>query len=163
MVLGEHKSDWEPVSSGVPQGSVLGPILFVIYINDMPSVVKHFPCKLYADDSKILAEMTEWAGPGQLQQDIDAIVNWTNDWLMQLNYSKCKVMHIGRNNPGASYFMTDRESQTTHQLVVTKSERDLGITITDDLKWHTHAATIASKANRILGWFKSVFMCRDVK
>jgi ribonuclease P/MRP protein subunit RPP40 len=76
---------------------------------------------------------------------------------MKLNYSKCKVMHIG------SYFMIDNESQTTHQLVVTKSERDLGITIRDDLKWRTHAATISSKANSILGWFKSVFMCRDVK
>ncbi len=162
VVLGENVSNWESVTSGVPQGSVLGPILFVIYINDLPSAIEHFPCKLYADDCKILAEMSELKSPKQLQDDLDRIVQWTETWLMKLNYSKCKVMHIGKKNQCAKYTINDRETGTAHELTVTESERDLGITITDDLKWHTHAITIASKANSILGWFKSVFMCRDV-
>ncbi len=161
VVLGEHVSNWETVSSGVPQGSVLGPILFVIYIHDI--VIEQFPCKLYADDYKIIAELSEMKGPGELQKDIDSIVNLTETWLMKLNHSKCKVMHIGKYNTCAEYTMIDRETSIKYKLAVTKSERDLGIKITDDLKWHTHVSTIASKANSIPGWFKSAFMCRDLR
>jgi hypothetical protein len=105
VVLGNHLSEWEHVASGVPQGSVLGPLLFVIYTNDLPESVKFFPCKLYADDSKILAEIKDESDALKLQQDIDSIVNWSDTWLMRLNYEKCKVMDSGKRNPGHKYKM----------------------------------------------------------
>jgi len=163
VVMGNHRSDWETVTSGVPQGSVLGPILFVIYINDMPDSLINFPCKLYADDSKIIAQIENEADSNKLQQDINAIVEWTDTWLMRLNYNKCKVMHFGKDNPRFRYTMLDETTETTHTLLVTDSERDLGITLSSDAKWSTHTNKIAAKANSMLGWMKSSFMCREVE
>ncbi len=164
VVMGEHESEWETVTSGVPQGSVLGPLLFVVFINDMPEVVANFPCKLYADDSKLIGEINKERpehDSGKLQQDLDAIVVWTDKWLMRLNYEKCKVMHLGRANPCFNYKMRDSSINCTHNLAKTDCERDLGITLTSDAKWTAHSTKIASKANGMLGWMKSVFMCRD--
>jgi ribonuclease P/MRP protein subunit RPP40 len=161
VVFGKHVSDWESVTSGVPQGSVLGLILFVIYINDMPSANQHFSCKLYADDSKIIAEIKNTNDSLKLQRDIDSIVAWTDKWLMRLNYDKCKVMHMGKSNPQHRYFINDYSHSTLHELTPTTSKRYLGIIISADAKWHNHASTIASKANTVLGWFKSSFMSRE--
>jgi hypothetical protein len=97
----------------------------------------------------------------RLQQDINAVVRWTDTWLMRLNYDKCKVMHFGKDNPKRSYVMEDSATLSPHTLAQTDSERDLGITITSDAKWHEHANKIASKANGMLGWMKSSFMCRE--
>lgn len=164
VVMGDHTSGWETVTSGVPQGSVLGPILFVIYINDMPSSIKNYPCKLYADDSKIMAEISKDNTARDtllLQQDIDALVGWTDTWLMRLNFEKCKVMHFGKDNPRHDYTMLDASSGISHALCKTDSERDLGVTLSSDAKWEAHASKIASKANSLLGWMRSAFMCRD--
>jgi hypothetical protein len=88
VVLGVSESDWEAVTSGVPQGSVLGPLLFVLYINDLPDRITN-TCKLYADDSKIIAVIEDTASALSLQKDLDAINDWTKDWLMGL---KCKII-----------------------------------------------------------------------
>ena len=74
---------------------MLGPLLFVLYINDLPDRIKN-QVKLYADDSKILAVIKDWEDSTNLQKDLSSICEWSNDWLMQLNVSKCKVMHFGR-------------------------------------------------------------------
>lgn len=84
MVLGNAVSDWAIVQSGVAQGSVLGLILFVVFINDLPKVVKHATCKLYADDCKLLATVQDEADAVNIQRDIDAIVHWCKDWKMHL-------------------------------------------------------------------------------
>jgi ribonuclease P/MRP protein subunit RPP40 len=127
----------------------------------MPEIVKNFTCKLYADDSKIIAEIKNEQDSIKLQQDINAIVKWTDTWFMRLNYEKCKVMHFGYKNPKYNYIMHDQLTSNQHTLVATDSERDLGVTLTSDAKWSTHANNCASKANRMLGWMKSSFMCRD--
>jgi hypothetical protein len=134
VVMGNNVSEWEQVTSGVPQGSVLGPLLFVIYINDIPEVIKHFSCKLYADDSKLIAEIKDEQDAINLQHDIDCIVKWTDTWLMRLNYDKCKVMHFGFRNPKYKYTMLDSNTEQSIAISPSDSERDLGITITSDAK-----------------------------
>ena len=78
----------------MPQGSVLGPLLFLIYINDMPDALNHM-CKLFADDSKLIAIIKNGNDKLMLQEDLDKLANWANDWRMKFNYEKCKTMTIG--------------------------------------------------------------------
>ena len=97
VVMGDIESDWREIWSGVPQGSVLGPLLFVVYINDLPECLSN-KCKMYADDSKVFAEVN-LNGQSNLQMDINSIVKWCKNWDMSLNCSKCKIMHFGSKNP----------------------------------------------------------------
>ena len=95
--MGDSVSNWVPVSIGVPQGSVLGPLLFTIFINDLSEVVKALT-KMFADDIKIIGKIRpEHFEDDQAitQDDINNIANWFSDWHMYLNIEKCKVMQIG--------------------------------------------------------------------
>ena len=77
--MGEVVSDWKDVLSGVPQGSVLGPLLFIIFINDLPDVVKSL-CKLFADDTKLIATISNPNDLTILQNDVDNLVEWADNW-----------------------------------------------------------------------------------
>ena len=88
-------SSWKDVLSGVPQGSVLGPLLFIIYINDMPDLIEHL-CKLFADDSKVIAVIKDYQDSDRLQSDLDKLVTWAQTWKMKFNHEKCKVMYFGK-------------------------------------------------------------------
>jgi ribonuclease P/MRP protein subunit RPP40 len=81
VVLGKNKSDWADIMSGVPQGSVLGPILFIIFINDLSEVAKNV-FKMYADDGKTIANVQKPEGRIQLQKDIDNVTKWCEKWCM---------------------------------------------------------------------------------
>ena len=162
VVLGDSVSGWAPVHSGVPQGSVLGPILFLLYINDLPECVHHSICKLYADDSKILAKIRNETDVANLQEDLNRIVEWTDTWLMRLNYDKCKIMHYGKKNTKKGYTMHDSKNNVSYDLSKTDAERDLGVIVSADGKWHKHVSSICSKANGILGWMKGAFVSRDI-
>ena len=161
VVIGESVSDWVEVESGVPQGSVLGPILFVIFINDLLDTAKNVG-KLYADDSKILSVVSNTNEINEMQRDINRIVKWTIEWDMHLHCTKCKIMHHGINNPCHNYEIFDVTTNESKTLEVTTSERDLGIQITSDLKWHDQVTAAASKANRALGILKRTFSYMDV-
>ncbi|XP_065662819.1 uncharacterized protein LOC136085442 [Hydra vulgaris] len=89
--FGDNTSGWEEVVSGVPQGSVLGPLLFVAYINDISNKIKP-GCKLFADDTKILRAIKNDNDIIELQQDTDVLMEWPNEWLMKFNQQKCKIM-----------------------------------------------------------------------
>ena len=119
-------SGWKDAMSGVPQGSVIGPILFVIFINDMPEEVLKSLCKLFADDCKLYRAVTA-NGTNDLQQDVCSLEAWSAKWQLPFNATKCKVLHFGPNNLRHPYMLNN------HTLESTKSEKDLGIIIDEDM------------------------------
>ena len=97
VVLNGSTSDWIPVTSGVPQGSVLGPILFVVFINDLDEVVDlvdGFVSK-FADDTKYGRVIRNEEDQAKMQRDIDKLLEWADRWQMEFNAKKCKMMHFG--------------------------------------------------------------------
>ena len=106
-VLNGISSDWTDVISGDPQGSVLGPMLFILYVNDLPDKVKSY-CKIFADDTKVYKEINNLKDYEDLQDDIYELCRWTTKWLLFFNANKCKLLHIRNNNPRFEYEMTDK-------------------------------------------------------
>ena len=147
-------SNWIPVTSGVPQGSVLGPVLFLIFINDLDEGLRSQIIK-FADDTKVFCKLSEVQDCENLQKDLVSLQKWTQDWQMQFNIDKCKVMHIGRHNPEFEYTMMDK------QLEIVNEEKDLGVLICDDLKPSAHCIYSYNKANRMLGLVKRTFSTKD--
>ena len=113
------KSLWKMVTSGLPQGSVLGPILFLIFINDLDS---HLVTSLlkFAEDSKLFGKVNNDSDRDVIQQDLHSLVEWSDKWKM--------VMHLGKQNKRFDYYMNNQK------LGVVNEEKDLGVLITDDLK-----------------------------
>jgi hypothetical protein len=156
VVMGEIVSNWVDVFSGVPQGSVIGPFLFVIYINDFPDTIKNIS-KLYADDTKILSIVNSDLCVKEIQDDLNKAFEWTQDWLLNFNINKCVVMHYGSNNKNYPFFINNIQLQDS------ESERDLGIIFSTNLKWKNHVTMITSKANQMLGRIKKSFARFDCK
>ena len=147
-------SDSLPVWSGVPQGSVLGPVLFLIYINDLLDDIQSSG-KLFADDSKIFRKILSIRDKNILQRDLVKLQEWSSKWLLEFNAKKCEIMHFGRKNQKYDYTLND--------AVLTKKDevKDLGIIVTPNLKPSTHVARIAAKANSMLGRVKRAFTYMD--
>ena len=97
VILNGRESNCNDVLSEIPQGSVLGPVLFVIYINDIESYVSSKILK-FTDDTKIVGVVNRPEGVIQLRQDLVDLNRWSNDWLMLFNTDKCKIMHLGTKN-----------------------------------------------------------------
>jgi hypothetical protein len=161
VILEDCTSEWVEVLSGVPQGSVLGPLLFVIFINDLPDVVRNV-IKLYADDSKILSVVNSQADQILLQKDLDRIVEWCATWLMFLSVRKCKVIKFGSKPNQYEFTIHDRQTDAVHVLEASNVERDLGVLISSDLKWKHQVEAVAARANRILGMLKNTFQHKSV-
>ena len=94
-VINGSKSSFSLVSSGIPQGSVLGPILFQIYVNDLPEELLS-PSQLFADNTKLYRVIKSEEDNNLLQGDIDRLIEWSDVWQLPINTNKCKVMHIGK-------------------------------------------------------------------
>ena len=136
---------------------MLGPLLFIIYINDLPDDLNN-DSLIYADDSKLMAPMSEdELRNNYLQADIDKIVKWCNTWKMKLNISKCKVMHMGSKNKNRPYFMTDIDTQQSIQLQTTTIERDLGVLISADGSFSQQVDHAITCGYRALGRIKNTF------
>jgi len=153
VVINGTGSDWTTVTSGIPQGSVLvlGPILFTIYINDLPDVVQNI-AKIFADDTKVYAVVNkEEEQHSLLQNDINNLVHWSDKWLLKFNKSKYK------HATNTKYKMGENEiNQVT-------GEKDLGILIDDKLKFQQHINQQTKKANQRLGMIKRSFSYMDKK
>ena len=117
---------WKSVLSGVPQGSVLGPILFLIYINDLEDDISSKVLK-FADDTKVFRKVTNDTDKHSLQDDLDKLVKWSEKWQMLLIFGKCKCIHIRHGNMDKEYKMGDAVLGRTTQ------EKDLGATFSADM------------------------------
>ena len=139
------KSSRTAVSSGVPQGSVLGPILFLLYINDLPKNIDS-PIRLFADDAIIYRKIRSQRDCTILQHDLDSLAHWERKWLMNFNPAKCKSISITRiRHPIIIQYTLHGQA-----LATVKSAKYFGITITSDLTWNKHIAAITAKANLTL-------------
>lgn len=155
MVNGEA-SDWREVTSGVPQGSVLGPLLFVLFINDLPDVAKNgSQVYLYADDTKVFRRIRTDEDCDQLQEDIDEIYRWSERWMLNFHPDKSKHMRIGRSHVGV------RDYTMQGPINNTKKEKDIGVVIDDRLTFSEHLAEKINKANSILGVIRRTFIYLD--
>ena len=155
VVIRGKSSDWRQVTSGVPQGSVLGPLLFVLYVNDIPVTVSS-SSSMFADDTKLWRKVTDQAGRDGLQQDLVGLRGWSEDWLMDFNVDKCKVMHMGCNNSEHDYAMVTDQGLKTLQKVDT--EKDLGVWISKDLKPSVQCGKAAAKAMQALRTVRKTFL-----
>lgn len=153
MLVNGEASEWKEVYSGVPQGSVLGPLLFVLFINDLPEAVRHgSEVFLYADDTKIFRKIREPQDCDKLQEDLDGLKQWTEKWLLNFHPEKSRHMRIGRTD------VEDRDYTMYGNIKKTRVEKDIGVVIDDKLKFSDHLAEKVNKANRIVGLIRRTFM-----
>ena len=149
VVVDGDKSSSAPVTSGVPQGSVVGPILFLVFINDMPESIKA-RCRLFADDSIIYRDVSCDDDAKALQEDLDALHRWELDWGMSFNPSKCHIMHVSRKRqPLQHTYLLKGQA-----LGVVNTAAYLGVHLSKDLTWHNHINKVTAKANKSLGFIK---------
>lgn len=143
VVNGCHSTEGR-VTSGVPQGSVLGPVLFNIFISDIAQDLEG-RISLFADDTKLCNRVDTPEGVDRMRSDLQKLEEWSGVWQLKFNAKKCKIMHMGHKNPGTIYQLGGED------IACTKQERDLGVIISDDLKVGKQCDKAAGKANRMLG------------
>jgi len=136
-----------PVISGVPQGTVLGPLLFLLYINDITDNVSS-EIRLFADDCILYRPIISLADRAILQKDINTLYNWSQTWQMCFNAKKCHILNISRKRQKPCLHYQLRQEA----LSVVDSYPYLGVTISSDLHWHEHINNISAKATRTLNF-----------
>jgi hypothetical protein len=144
-------SRWLPVKSGVPQGSILGPLLFLLYINDMPMVVSSSSSvALFADDAKVFHSINNLNDCLKLQRNLDRLYDWSVTWKLVFNVRKCNALTVSRsrNKIDFSYSINGQPLDTVDSF------KDLGVTISHDLSWGCQIKSLVSKCNQTMGMIK---------
>ena len=155
VVINGRYSDWTDVTSGVPQGSVLGPTLFLMFINDLEDGVQSTVQK-FADDTKLYTEVTKDEGGEQLQEDLDKCTEWAKEWMMEFNVSKCKVLHAGRTNRMKEYTMEGKILEKVQE------EKDLGVMIHKAMNGSRQITEAVKKANRALAQLRRTITNKEI-
>jgi len=159
VVLNGIESMWVEVLSSVVQGSVIGPILFLIYINGLDKQVaqhdKDILISKYADDTKLGRIIKDLKDHASLQQALDNLVLWCTEWGMEIHPDKCNVIHFGAKNPRRTYKIGPSIVQETREA------RDLGVIIQENCSVTEHVQKIARRAHVVLGQLKRATVLRD--
>lgn len=150
VVVNGKESNWSPVCSGVPQGSVLGPTLFIIYINDIDDGITSEVLK-FADDTKVFRKVATVEQAFTLQEDMHKLFYWSKEWQMMFNSAKCKCLHMGYGNPKYDYFID------TDPIESVSEEKDLGIIMHDSLDPSQQVAKVVKTANQVLGMIRRTY------
>ena len=154
VVINGESSQWGNINAGVPQGSVLGPLLFLIFINDITHVIRHCKIRLFADDTCLFIEVDD---PGTMadliDEDLKSISQWADKWKVTFSPPKTKELVISnkRNKPNHPVIKLD-------DVPITRvdNHKHLGLTLSNDLTWKTHVEEITDKANRRLGILRTL-------
>ena len=149
VVVEGETSDEVEVESGVPQGTVLGPLLFLIFINDLPEKVQS-QVRLFADDCLLYRPIRSVEDQHQLQKDLTSLHEWADIWGMKFNPSKCYVLRISRSKQPLEYFY----ELSNHILEQVQENAYLGVLISEDLKWSKHITKTCKKATSILAFLR---------
>ena len=151
VVLDGQASDPVPVLSGVPKGSVLDPVLFLIFINDLLDNIRS-SVRLFADDCVLYRNIHSLQDCLALQEDLTSLGQWEADWQMKFNVAKCHSMRVTRHQHHKQIlFGYSLHNQTLENV---QSAKYLGITITDNMDWGQHISGISSKATKTLGFLR---------
>ena len=145
-VIKDQSSGWRKVTSGVPQGSVLAPIMFLVYINDMMEGVGSY-ASLFADDAKLMRRVRVEEDCKCLQEDTDKIHIWNTEWKMQFNTSKCKILEMGRSNRRLCW---DHKLRADFFLHEADGETDLGMAVQTNLSPEKHINKITRETYQLL-------------
>ena len=149
VVVEGEESDSIPVNSGVPQGSVLGPILFLAYINNLPEDICS-QARLFADDTALYLTIKGEEDSSALQKDLDTLLVWESKWDMQFNPSKCQVVLVtGSKSPYKSEYILHGQV-----LETVTCARYLGVDISSNISWSSHIGRVVGNANRSLGYIR---------
>ena len=144
VVVDNQKSYLTPVLSGVPQGTVLAPLLFLIYINDLPGCVYN-KARLYADDVLLYSYINSQNDHANLQQDLNSLITWSHTWQMSFNPKKCEFLCVtNRKNPVIYNYHLD--SSLIKEVPYSKY---LGVIIDNKLSWNPHIQHITTKATQV--------------
>ena len=151
VVIDGATSQWASVTSGVPQGSLLGPLLFIIFINDLPGVaIGDVFTSLYADDTKVYHNINTIEDCMSMQKTLTNMDTWTRHNNIQFNASKCKALTITRKKSPLNFIY----KLDSVELERVSKEKDVGVNITNSLSWNTHIHAITARANKLLGLLK---------
>ena len=156
----ENTHSWKKVTSGIPQGSVLGPLLFVLHINDLPDCTLS-QTFLFADDTKIYRHVKTVEDQQILQEDINRLQAWSDKWLLKFHPDKCKIMSIGKKITNFNYNMhTDDLREIS--LPYVQSEKDVGVTFDENMTFREEINRRTAKASSIMGMIRRNFTYLDV-
>ena len=150
VVVDGVSSSFLDVTSGVPQGSIVGPLLFLLYVNDLPDAAEHSKVPMFADDSKCYRVIETPQDTELLQSDLHSLCSWSTTSDLNFNLKKCTSIRFSRKRTKKS-----PDYNLSHQqITITSTQKDLGIIISNNLKWTPHISNIVSKANQMLGFLR---------
>ena len=151
MSVGHSTLSTLPVRSGVPQGSILGPLLFLIFVNDLPETAWFSKILLFADDAKCIMCISSPLDNTYLQSDLLRLSQWCTTWNLYLNENKCSIVHFkARPSSTSNYHLNYQQMSSSNK------KKDLGLVVTADY-WQSHYQLISSKSYKILGLLRRVF------
>ena len=155
VIVNGVASDCVDVVSSVVQGSVLGPILFTIYINDIDECLQQYDgfISKFADDTKVAKVVNDSNAALEMQSIVTGLQSWSHTWGMKFNVDKCCILHFGNRNPNFQYKMNEAIIPT--EII----QKDLGVLISDSCQPSEHCAMAAKKANQVIGRINRSFSC----